>query len=75
MNKFYLYKVYINSQGYDAKGNFYGNLPNLNVYVYSNDDGNIPFKDSVRGTIRAKDRINAKKVVLNKFPEAKFYVD
>jgi hypothetical protein len=74
MNKFYLYKIHINSQGYDVKGNYYGYLPNLNVYMYSNDDGNIAFKDSIRGTVRAKDRDNAKQVVLNRFPEAKFYV-
>lgn len=63
--KLVLRRVRIDSGGYDPNGTYFGiGRP---IYWYANDEGTID------GTTRADDRAHARRIVLERYPNARFY--
>lgn len=62
---FYLYRLYINRQGYDTSGAYWG--VGAPLYQYCSVDGSVGLD-----TIRAYDRDSAKVIVRRKHPSAVF---
>ena len=65
-NKFYLYKIRLNSQGYTSTGRYFG--VGIPLYYYESVDNT-----SISEYIRAYDRQHAKQQILSKVPNATFY--
>ena len=68
--KTYLAKVRLNSQGYTDSGEYFGaGPPTLYCYQLPESEG-----DGYRHYIRATSRKEAKSIVLQRHPAAKFYI-
>lgn len=68
--KLTLRKVSLNSGGYDSNGTYFGHGEPL--FWYASDDSIEP-DAIIDGMIRAKDRNAAKALILQKYPDVKFY--
>ena len=82
--KLLLRKVRLDSGGYDSNGTYFGQgIPSCGLYVYwyasVNHEGEIDVDGTtieVRGvdaTLRANDRDDAKAIILEKYPNARFF--
>lgn len=59
-----LKKVRLNAGGYDSDGRYFGHVAGLPLWYYSDDYGNV------WGHVRGRDRDEARREVMRKFPTA-----
>ena len=65
MLKFYLKKIRLDDGGYDSNGTYFG--VGQDLYWYADEDENVD------AMLRANDRNDAKRQVIDKYPNARFY--
>lgn len=67
--RFHLFRIRLNKQGYDNQGAYYG----LGLYLYYARNNIKTTGKYFEREFRAKDRTNAKEIILKEFPSATFY--